>query len=68
MKNIEKQIAQGNKIAEAHQQLDLSVSEINNLHKRFTEKEATAGTTNAAFDIIEAAYLMGLARGSRNAQ
>ena len=68
MRNIEKQIAQGHEIAAARQRLDLSVAEINQLRKRFAEKEATEGKTDAVIDLIGAAYLFGLAVGTRNAQ
>ncbi len=67
MRNVNKQIEQGNAITKERRALDLSLSEIDALYKRFTETEATQGKSSAIIDIIGAAYSFGLAVGNRNA-
>ena len=66
MRNVEKQIEQGNNVLSTHKQLDLSLSEIDQLYKKYLEMEKSEGKATAVLKIIGAAYSFGLAVGVRN--
>ena len=66
-RDLNKAIAEGKRIAEKRDGLDLRVPELNQLKERFDAEKATAGEAHAVFSLIGAAYLAGLAIGTRNA-
>lgn len=65
-RDIAKAIQTGESIVEKRKQLDLSAANINYFLKKFDEDAGKMDITNAAFYLINNAYLAGLAVGNRN--
>ncbi len=66
MRNIEKNIAQGEKIIDNHRNADLSLSEMAYFIDSFKETAREKGATDGALKLLKEAFFMGVAVGSRN--
>ena len=67
MRNIDKNIEQGNEIIRKHKRADLSISELYYFYENFKKSAEEKGTANGLFDLISDAFYMGVAVGARNA-
>jgi hypothetical protein len=66
-RDIKKQMDQGRTIIRRHPAADLRASELLQFVEMHDRKEAEAGNRNGLYELIEAAFLMGVAVGARNA-
>ena len=67
MRNIDKNIEQGRKIIEKHENAGLKVSEVSVFYDRLADATEKKGFSDGVIDLISDVFLMGVAVGARNA-